>query len=146
MSTPGPRLHGFNLVVTDMAASVRFYELLGLTIPPVPPEWEDHHRIVDVGDGLDFDLDSIAFAGQWNEGWPERAGGPMGVLGLEVDSRDEVDETHRRVVAAGYAVQQPPYDTFWGVRYAIVEDPDGNAVGIMSPPDPARRFPPTPPS
>jgi hypothetical protein len=28
---------------------------------------------------------------------------------------------------------QPPYDAFWGARYAIVEDPDGIAVGLMSP-------------
>lgn len=26
-----------------------------------------------------------------------------------------------------------------GARYAIVEDPDGNYVGVMSPSDPARR-------
>jgi hypothetical protein len=32
-----------------------------------------------------------------------------------------------------------PYDAFWGARYAIVEDAGGNAVGIMSPVDPARR-------
>jgi uncharacterized glyoxalase superfamily protein PhnB len=28
---------------------------------------------------------------------------------------------------------------FWGARYAIVEDPDGNHVGVMSPSDPDRR-------
>jgi uncharacterized glyoxalase superfamily protein PhnB len=38
-------------------------------------------------------------------------------------------------------VQQPPYDAFWGARYAVVSDPDGNAVGIMSPIDPDRRSP-----
>jgi len=27
----------------------------------------------------------------------------------------------------------------WGARYAVVEDPDGNALGIMSPVDPDRR-------
>ena len=39
----------------------------------------------------------------------------------------------------GYAGRQPPYDTFWGARYAVIEDPDGNHVGLMSPIDPARR-------
>ena len=50
--------------------------------------------------------------------------------------------------------QQEPYDAFWGARYAIVEDPDGNAVGLMSPIDPDRqrptldveRVPPSPPT
>jgi Glyoxalase/Bleomycin resistance protein/Dioxygenase superfamily len=43
------------------------------------------------------------------------------------------------ITAAGYRGQQPPYDAFWGARYAVIEDPDGNAVGIMSPVDPDRR-------
>ena len=33
-------------------------------------------------------------------------------------------------------------DTFFGARYAIVADPDGRSVGIMSPIDPARRSAP----
>ena len=39
-------------------------------------------------------------------------------------------------------VQQAPYDAFWGGRFAIVEDPDGNPVGLMSPNDPAMRTAP----
>jgi hypothetical protein len=31
------------------------------------------------------------------------------------------------------------FDSTEFARYAIVEDPDGNAVGVMSPVDPARR-------
>jgi hypothetical protein len=31
---------------------------------------------------------------------------------------------------------QPP----WGARYAIVEDPNGIAVGLMSPRDPVRNY------
>ena len=34
-------------------------------------------------------------------------------------------------------MQQEPYDAFWGARYAVVSDPDGNGVGIMSPVDDA---------
>ena len=49
------------------------------------------------------------------------------------------------VTGAGYRGQQPPYDAFWGARYAVVEDPDGNAVGIMSPSDPDRRSMARPP-
>jgi uncharacterized glyoxalase superfamily protein PhnB len=66
----------------------------------------------------------------------------MGVLGFKVDSRERVDEIYADLVAAGYRRQQPPYDAFWGARYAVIEDPDGNAVGIMSPVDPDRRSQP----
>ena len=57
--------------------------------------------------------------------------------------------TRARQSAAGsifersrYQGQQSPYDAFWGARYAVIEDPDGNAVGIMSPVDPDRRSQP----
>ena len=52
------------------------------------------------------------------------------------------------LVAAGYRGRQPPYDAFWGARYAIVDDPDGNGVGLMSPIEADRKFwpPATPPS
>ena len=43
------------------------------------------------------------------------------------------------LAAEGVPVQQQPYDAFWGARYAVVSDPDGNGVGIMSPVDPAFR-------
>lgn len=33
-------------------------------------------------------------------------------------------------------------DAFWGARYAIVQEPDGNDVGLMSPHDPAQTFTP----
>ena len=61
------------------------------------------------------------------------------VLGFKVDTRDEVDSLVETLAADGVTVQQPPYDAFWGARYAVVSDPDGNAVGIMSPIDPERR-------
>jgi hypothetical protein len=43
------------------------------------------------------------------------------------------------MTAAGYVGRQPPFDAFWGARYAIVADPDGNDVGLMSPIDESRR-------
>jgi uncharacterized glyoxalase superfamily protein PhnB len=55
-----------------------------------------------------------------------------------------VDAVFARMTEAGSAAQQRPEDAFWGARYAIVEDPDGNAVGIMSPIDPAQRREPPP--
>jgi uncharacterized glyoxalase superfamily protein PhnB len=47
-----------------------------------------------------------------------------------------------RFASAGYRGLQLPFDAFWGARYAIVEDPDGIAIGLMSPIDPTRRTAP----
>jgi len=69
------------------------------------------------------------------------------VIGFRVPSRDAVDQTYEDLTSAGYGGQQSPYDAFWGARFAVVEDPDGNSVGLMSPIDPAHRTaPPAPPA
>jgi uncharacterized glyoxalase superfamily protein PhnB len=126
-----PVFDQFNLVVTNMSATIDFYRLLGLTIPDTDPEWTAHHRSVEMGGGVHFDFDSQAFAREWDAGW---TGGPKsGVLGFHVGSRDAVDRVYRRLTEAGYESEQPPVDAFFGSRYAIVRDPDGNPVGIMSP-------------
>jgi hypothetical protein len=57
-------------------------------------------------------------------------------------SREAVDELYAKVTAAGYTGRQRPYDAFWGGRYAVVGDPEGNDVGLMSPIDPDRRYTP----
>lgn len=135
---PGPTPDQFNLVVTDMESSVSFYRRLGLAIPDTDAEWQRHHRSARLDDGVDIDFDSVEFAQHWNRGW--RSG--MGVLGFRVETREKVDEIYLDLTGAGYRGQQPPYDAFWGARYAVIEDPDGNAVGIMSPADPAKRSQP----
>ena len=62
-------------------------------------------------------------------------------------TREDVDDLYAELTSAGYVGQQAPYDAFWGARYAIVEDPSGNSVGLMSPIDEARRAaPPSPPA
>ena len=49
------------------------------------------------------------------------------------------DERYAQLTSAGYLGRQPPFDAFWGARYAIVADPDGNDVGLMSPMEESRR-------
>jgi catechol 2,3-dioxygenase-like lactoylglutathione lyase family enzyme len=132
-----------NIVATDVATSRRFYGHLGLTFTPGPEdEWGDRHISAHPGPAeasgtaLDVDLDSASFATQWNAGWH---GGGGVVLGFKVSSREAVDALVAELATDGAAVQQEPWDAFWGARYAVVSDPDGNAVGIMSPVDPAMR-------
>jgi uncharacterized glyoxalase superfamily protein PhnB len=140
-----PVLNQINLVVRDMDAMVEFYRRLGVEVQEMGDAWDHHHRAVTMPAGLDLDLDSRKFAAVWNRGWPtDRAGT---VIGFQLADRDLVDEAYADLTDAGYAAQQPPYDAFWGSRFAIVEDPDGNSVGLMSPMDPARRSaPPEPPA
>jgi len=133
-------LNQLNIVVGDMAASRDFYRRLGADIPDPQGDGPPFHETCGLANDFDLDLDAPHFAQAWNAGWADRddLAGRV-VLGFHVKSREKVDETYAEVTGAGYRRLQQPYDAFWGARYAIVEDPNGIAVGLMSPVDPARR-------
>lgn len=142
---PPIRLDQVNLIARDVEASRAFYSRLGLDFGDErDPVWWNHHVGALHGEHspIDVDLDSLSFVQKWDAGWP---GGAGVVIGFKVDSRQEVDDLVAALVAEGVPVQQDPFDAFWGARYAVVSDPDGNGVGIMSPIDPAMRSePPSP--
>jgi catechol 2,3-dioxygenase-like lactoylglutathione lyase family enzyme len=144
-----PTLDQINLVCGDPDASIAFYRRLGVEIPDAAI-WRTstgaHH--ISAGDrsrnqAVDFDLDSTAFAQCWNSGWKGQTDlrGRV-VVGFSVPTRAAVDDVFRDMIAAGYRGLQEPVDAFWGARYAIIEDPDGVAVGLMSPISPDRKSPP----
>ena len=136
MSRANPVFNQLNIVSGDMDASIAFYRRSGVDIPD-QSIWRTpsgaHHASVRDGEA-DLDLDSIAFARIWNSGWSGRDDlkGRV-VVGFHVASRDAVDAAYSDLTGAGYLGLQAPFDAFWGARYAIVEDPDGIAVGLMSP-------------
>ena len=146
MTNERPVFNQINLVVRDMAAMVAFYERLGVDFRPTLDEWYPHHRTFaggSVTDGFDFDLDSQAFVPKWTEGWPAGTSGP--VFGFQLPTNEAVDATYADLTGAGFHGQQPPWDGFMGARYAVVTDPDGNAVGLMGPIDRSRAsMPPLP--
>jgi predicted lactoylglutathione lyase len=131
-----------NLVAEDMGATVAFYNKLGLEIPD-RAVWQTgtgaHHISVPTTSGVTIEFDSLALAQEYNSSWRSPSG-PQSrvVLGFSLPSREAVDDLHAELSEAGHRTAQPPFDAFWGARYAIVEDPDGNQVGIMSPVDPER--------
>jgi catechol 2,3-dioxygenase-like lactoylglutathione lyase family enzyme len=142
-------LDQINLVCGDLDASIAFYLRLGVEIPE-SRVWRTPTGIHHVGadeDAADkavtFDLDSIAFAPHWNAGWKDRTDlrGRV-VVGFRVSTREDVDAIYRDMTGAGYRGLQEPWDAFWGARYAIIEDPDGIAIGVMSPISPDRKSPP----
>lgn len=141
-----PDLNQLDLVVRDMAATVAFYRALGVEIPE-EAIWRTatgaHHVDLTMPGGLIVHFDSAALAKAYDRGWREPSGsGTRNVFSFKVPAREDVDRVHDALAALGHRSAQPPYDAFWGARYAIVEDPDGNHVGIMSAPDPARRTAP----
>jgi uncharacterized glyoxalase superfamily protein PhnB len=54
-------------------------------------------------------------------------------LAFQLDTPAEVDDLYGRLISLGYHGHKQPRDAFWGQRYAIVHDPDGNGVSLFSP-------------
>jgi len=139
----GARFSQINLVCHDMAASLAFYRRLGLEIPD-GAIWEvdghAHHAKAAGAWPVDLEFDSRRLAHAYNAGFAAERG--RVVIGVELESREAVDALWAALLEESVQGLQPPYDAFWGARYAIVEDPDGNPVGLTSPVDPARRSAP----
>jgi uncharacterized glyoxalase superfamily protein PhnB len=138
MSERPADLHMLNLVVGDMPASLDFYRRLGVAVPP-PTDAADRHVQLRMPGGFSLELDTAQSARLWHAGWRAEPGSVQVVVGFRLPSREAVDQRYQELTAAGYAGRQPPFDAFWGARYAIVADPDGNDVGLMSPVEEARR-------
>ncbi len=130
-----PTLDQINLVVRDLDRSLAFYRLLGLDLG----EPTGLHAAMTFPSGFHLELDQHEFAKQWNSGTPALNGGSV-VLCLSVPKRDDVDKLWQRMVNAGHKPRQKPYDTFWGCRFAIIDDPDGYQIGLMSPSEDDRRY------
>jgi catechol 2,3-dioxygenase-like lactoylglutathione lyase family enzyme len=129
--TPQPRLDLVGLVVADMAASLAFYRRLGLDLPP-EADGEPHVECPLTG-GLRLAWDSVESIRSFDPGWSPLAGGHRVALAFACDSPQEVDTVYAELVAAGHAGHKEPWDAFWGMRYAVVHDPDGNAVDLFAP-------------
>jgi uncharacterized glyoxalase superfamily protein PhnB len=138
MSDAAPDLHMLNVVVGDMAATLEFYRRLGVTVPEDVAASGIHVQL-RMPNGLSLELDTAESARIWHAGWRADPASVGVVVGFALPSREAVDERYLQLTAAGYTGRQPPFDAFWGARYAIVADPDGNDVGLMSPMDESRR-------
>ena len=141
MSRARPVLNQLNLAVSNMDATLEFYRCLGLEIPEETARRGPHHTEVELSNGFLLGFDSGELVKSYNAGAPDPAEG-SGVIGFGLPSREAVDERYAELTGQGYEGRQPPCDAFWGARYAIVADPDGHQVGLMSPVDPGRRTAP----
>ena len=128
-SASAPLFAQLDLITADMAATVAFYARLGLT-PEVTPDGV--HAEARVHDGVTIEWDTIESVTNWDSRPPAATGGST-VIGFAVQSREAVDDLYAELTGAGYRGHQMPHDAFFGARYAIVDDPDGNPVGLMSP-------------
>lgn len=120
-------LNAIGIVASDLARSIAFYRLLGVDFPEEP----EGHIEARLPSGVRFMLDAEDVVRSFRPDW-ERAAGNQLALAFECGSPAEVDELHRRAVAAGFDSEKEPWDAFWGQRYAQLADPDGVPVDLYA--------------
>ena len=119
------------VVVQDMARSLAFYRRLGLDIPD-GADGEQHVEVALPG-GLKLAFDTVETIRSFDPSWAPPAGSPRMSLAFGCDSPAEVDKVYGELVAAGYEGHKEPWDAVWGMRYAVLHDPDGNGVDLFCP-------------
>jgi catechol 2,3-dioxygenase-like lactoylglutathione lyase family enzyme len=126
----GLRLNVINIVVADMGRALAFYRALGLDVP----EGEDNSPHVEcvLTGGLKLCWDTVETIHSFDAGWTAPSGGSRIALSLECDSPADVDRVYKEMVAAGHEGHKEPWDAFWGMRYAILHDPDGNSIDLFA--------------
>lgn len=126
-----PHLSAIGLVVDDMARSLAFYRQLGLDVP-AEADQQPHVEAALPG-GLRLLWDTVETVRSFDPDWQPPAGGARMGLAFACDTPAAVDAAYDQLVSLGYRGHKAPWDAVWGQRYAMVEDPDGNAVDLFAP-------------
>lgn len=121
--------HTIDIVVADMVVALDFYRVLGLAAPEVQPDEPQVQVVTPGGATLGFLTEEMMRRA--NPQWMQPVGQRV-TFACRCDTADEVDATYARVVGAGYKGVREPWDAFWGQRYAMLADPDGNRVDLFA--------------
>jgi len=124
-----PRFDAIGLVVADMGKALAFYRRLGLDIP-TDLDSQPHVEAALPG-GLRLLFDAVETIRSFDRDWTPAQGSRVD-LAFACDSPAEVDRLYAELTDAGHESHKEPWDAFWGQRYAVVRDPDGNGVDLFA--------------
>jgi lactoylglutathione lyase len=118
-----------NLYTRDILASTRFYvELLGFQETFRTPREGTPEHVEFVLGGFKVGLGTVEAAARVH-GIDAEPGSPSMVLVIWCD---DVDAAFEKLMTGGVPVIQAPHDTGNNNRNALLRDPDGNLVEIVS--------------
>lgn len=124
-----PRLDMIGIVCRSIPESLQFYRMLGLEVAFT--EGEPYVETTLPG-GIRISWNDLEMVKQIDPDYVAPVGQRMGLAFL-CDSPADVNARYAQMTAAGYTGHKAPWDAFWGQRYAVVVDPDGNAVDLFAP-------------
>jgi catechol 2,3-dioxygenase-like lactoylglutathione lyase family enzyme len=126
-----PKVSMIGIVSSDLPKTLAFYRRLGLDIPADA----DNAPHVDVflPGGVRLAWDPVETVRSYDPDWQPPTGGSHRVaIAFEYPDASAVDTAYRDLIQAGYDGYLEPWDAFWGQRYAIIKDPDGNGVDLFA--------------
>jgi len=126
-----PKLIGLYLFVEDIGATSAFYSALGLKVEQISDmfgraTWEG--EVV-----LEFGTKQLTES--YDPNFNEPTSSSKSTINFELASVSAVDTKFEQLAQLGYVGHLAPIDALWQARFAIIEDPDGNYVGLHSPRD-----------
>jgi catechol 2,3-dioxygenase-like lactoylglutathione lyase family enzyme len=118
-------LYMVGVIVEDMPRALEFYRRLGVDVP----EGAESRDFVEIRmSGLTFFLATKQQNARWDPARTDASGGYRIVLEFYVEHRDALDAKYEELTGFGYAGHCAPYDVTPELRFAMVDDPDGNTI------------------
>ena len=118
-------LYMVGVIVSDMTRAVEFYRRLGLAIPERSEEQE--HVEVKMGE-MTFFLSTKRANARWDPAARSPSGGYRIILEFYLETREALDAKYDELTGLGYEAHVAPYDVTPELRFAMVDDPDGNTI------------------
>jgi predicted enzyme related to lactoylglutathione lyase len=126
-----PTVRAIYLFVGDLAKTIGFYQLLGFEVERIGPMFAR----TSGRNGVLIEFGTAELTKSYDPKWQPPGTPTKNTIGVEFGSGDAVDETYARMVQGGYVGHLAPCDPPWEARFAIIEDPDGNYIGLHGPRD-----------
>lgn len=121
------KLDMVGIVVSDMAKAIEFYGVLGFKVIGEPKQ--AYVELANQGIRISLNTRDM-IAGIY--GFVPESQGDKIELAFLCETPAEVNEVTAAIKLAGYEVFKEPWDAFWGQRYAIIKDLDGNLLSLFA--------------
>ncbi|WP_423058062.1 VOC family protein [Brevibacterium linens] len=130
------KLDAISIITSDMPAAITFYSALGLELADGGPD-APHTEFTSGSLRILLDTEAVMLGIDPEWTWP--TGGHTMSLAFDCSTAEAVDSTFTQLTGRGdgesesvAGIVHKPWDAFWGQRYAVVSDPDGNTVDLFA--------------
>ena len=126
---PKMKLDAVTVTSTNFTQTVRFYELLGFSFPPIVADEKHLEAITPEGEvRLMIDDANLMETITGKKPLPPTHSS----FAIKCETSEAVDAAIAAIAQAGFSVVKQPWDAVWGQRYAIVADPNGYMTDVFA--------------